>query len=164
MGWSSLGKTGVLLLKTGLFVASDFGGCSFVDFHRKSRGAGRIGPSLSRSATACMTGKSSWLALSAGHNGVGVPNAVVWSVLFSCRARFLENLAASQKEKISAITRGRAEVLAEAVSGTEQVAPGSVAGCRGSLVCGTACPFLGSILFCLAFSPLSAPFCHREAE
>ncbi|XP_034281533.1 FH1/FH2 domain-containing protein 1 isoform X6 [Pantherophis guttatus] len=39
------------------------------------------------------------------------------------KARFLENLAASQKEKISAITRGRAEVLAEAVSSTEQVAP-----------------------------------------
>ncbi|XP_013925325.1 PREDICTED: FH1/FH2 domain-containing protein 1 [Thamnophis sirtalis] len=40
------------------------------------------------------------------------------------KARFLENLAASQKEKITAITRGRADVLAEAVSSTEQVAPG----------------------------------------
>ncbi|XP_060537505.1 FH1/FH2 domain-containing protein 1 isoform X4 [Pantherophis guttatus] len=44
-------------------------------------------------------------------------------ILRHFEARFLENLAASQKEKISAITRGRAEVLAEAVSSTEQVAP-----------------------------------------
>uniref|UniRef100_A0A670YFB5 Formin homology 2 domain containing 1 n=1 Tax=Pseudonaja textilis TaxID=8673 RepID=A0A670YFB5_PSETE len=55
-----------------------------------------------------------------------VPHAVVWSVLFSCRARFLENLAASQKEKISAISRGRAEILAEAASNTEPVGPGRV--------------------------------------
>ncbi|KAG8143799.1 hypothetical protein E2320_000962, partial [Naja naja] len=88
---------GVLLLKTSLFAASAFGGCSFAE--------------------------SSQLALSAGPNGGSVPKAVVWSVLFSCRARFLENLAASQKEKISAISRGRAEVLAEAVSKTEPVAP-----------------------------------------
>ncbi|XP_029139221.1 FH1/FH2 domain-containing protein 1 [Protobothrops mucrosquamatus] len=40
------------------------------------------------------------------------------------KARFLENLVASQKEKISAISRGRAEVLGEAVSSTEQAAPG----------------------------------------
>ncbi|XP_007438788.2 FH1/FH2 domain-containing protein 1 isoform X2 [Python bivittatus] len=40
------------------------------------------------------------------------------------KARFLENLAASQKEKIFAITQGRAEVLAEAVPSAEQVAPG----------------------------------------
>uniref|UniRef100_A0A8C5SR37 Formin homology 2 domain containing 1 n=1 Tax=Laticauda laticaudata TaxID=8630 RepID=A0A8C5SR37_LATLA len=40
------------------------------------------------------------------------------------KARFLENLAASQKEKISAISRGRAEILAEAASNTEPVAPG----------------------------------------
>uniref|UniRef100_A0A670YL19 Formin homology 2 domain containing 1 n=1 Tax=Pseudonaja textilis TaxID=8673 RepID=A0A670YL19_PSETE len=66
------------------------------------------------------------LALSAGRNGDSVPHAVVWSVLFSCRARFLENLAASQKEKISAISRGRAEILAEAASNTEPVGPGRV--------------------------------------
>ncbi|KAM6430679.1 FH1/FH2 domain-containing protein 1 isoform 2-T2 [Liasis olivaceus] len=40
------------------------------------------------------------------------------------KARFLENLAASQKEKIFAITQGRAEILAEAVPSAEQVAPG----------------------------------------
>ncbi|KAK9392862.1 FH1/FH2 domain-containing protein 1 [Crotalus adamanteus] len=40
------------------------------------------------------------------------------------KARFLENLVASQKEKISAISRGRAEVLGEAVSSTEQASPG----------------------------------------
>ncbi|XP_026570132.1 FH1/FH2 domain-containing protein 1 isoform X1 [Pseudonaja textilis] len=40
------------------------------------------------------------------------------------KARFLENLAASQKEKISAISRGRAEILAEAASNTEPVGPG----------------------------------------
>uniref|UniRef100_A0A670YDW2 Formin homology 2 domain containing 1 n=1 Tax=Pseudonaja textilis TaxID=8673 RepID=A0A670YDW2_PSETE len=73
-----------------------------------------------------MTSKSSRLALSAGRNGDSVPHAVVWSVLFSCRARFLENLAASQKEKISAISRGRAEILAEAASNTEPVGPGRV--------------------------------------
>ncbi|XP_063169107.1 FH1/FH2 domain-containing protein 1 [Candoia aspera] len=39
------------------------------------------------------------------------------------KARFLENLAASQKEKIFAITRGRAEILAEAVPSAEQVVP-----------------------------------------
>uniref|UniRef100_A0A670YDI4 Formin homology 2 domain containing 1 n=1 Tax=Pseudonaja textilis TaxID=8673 RepID=A0A670YDI4_PSETE len=42
------------------------------------------------------------------------------------KARFLENLAASQKEKISAISRGRAEILAEAASNTEPVGPGRV--------------------------------------
>ncbi|XP_066493027.1 FH1/FH2 domain-containing protein 1 isoform X2 [Tiliqua scincoides] len=40
------------------------------------------------------------------------------------KARFLENLAASQKEKLVAISRGRAEVLAEASLGTELVAAG----------------------------------------
>ncbi|XP_062997593.1 FH1/FH2 domain-containing protein 1 isoform X2 [Elgaria multicarinata webbii] len=40
------------------------------------------------------------------------------------KARFLENLAASQKEKMVAISRGRAEALAEATSGTEPIAPG----------------------------------------
>ncbi|XP_061450482.1 FH1/FH2 domain-containing protein 1 isoform X2 [Rhineura floridana] len=41
------------------------------------------------------------------------------------KARFLENLAASQKEKMCAISKGRAEILAEATPSTEQVAPGS---------------------------------------
>ncbi|KAL7978784.1 hypothetical protein Chor_013273 [Crotalus horridus] len=45
-------------------------------------------------------------------------------ILRHFEARFLENLVASQKEKISAISRGRAEVLGEAVSSTEQAAPG----------------------------------------
>ncbi|XP_053127423.1 FH1/FH2 domain-containing protein 1 isoform X2 [Hemicordylus capensis] len=40
------------------------------------------------------------------------------------KARFLENLAASQKEKMSAICRGRAEVLAEAAPGAEPAVPG----------------------------------------
>nr|XP_056718692.1 FH1/FH2 domain-containing protein 1 [Euleptes europaea] len=40
------------------------------------------------------------------------------------KARFLENLAASQQEKLFAMSRGRAEVLAEATPGTEQVSPG----------------------------------------
>ncbi|KAJ7312055.1 hypothetical protein JRQ81_006389 [Phrynocephalus forsythii] len=39
------------------------------------------------------------------------------------KARFLENLAASQKEKLFAISRGRAEILAEAASGTEHADP-----------------------------------------
>ncbi|XP_067326994.1 FH1/FH2 domain-containing protein 1 isoform X2 [Anolis sagrei] len=40
------------------------------------------------------------------------------------KARFLENLAASQKEKLIAISQGRAEVLAEAAPGPEQLGPG----------------------------------------
>ncbi|XP_033013190.1 FH1/FH2 domain-containing protein 1 isoform X2 [Lacerta agilis] len=40
------------------------------------------------------------------------------------KARFLENLAASQKEKLVAISKGRAEVLAEATPCTEQLSPG----------------------------------------
>ncbi|XP_062817716.1 FH1/FH2 domain-containing protein 1 isoform X2 [Anolis carolinensis] len=40
------------------------------------------------------------------------------------KARFLENLAASQKEKLIAISQGRAEVLAEATPSPEQLGPG----------------------------------------
>ncbi|XP_054856365.1 FH1/FH2 domain-containing protein 1 isoform X2 [Eublepharis macularius] len=40
------------------------------------------------------------------------------------KARFLENLAASQKEKLFAMCRGRAEVLAEATPGAEPVGQG----------------------------------------
>nr|XP_020653529.1 FH1/FH2 domain-containing protein 1 [Pogona vitticeps] len=40
------------------------------------------------------------------------------------KARFLENLAASQKEKMVAISRGRAEMLAEATPGAETAVPG----------------------------------------
>ncbi|KAL8194597.1 UNVERIFIED_CONTAM: hypothetical protein K2H54_025727, partial [Gekko kuhli] len=45
-------------------------------------------------------------------------------VLRHFEARFLENLAASQMEKLFAMSRGRAEVLAEAMPGAEQVSPG----------------------------------------
>lgn len=34
--------------------------------------------------------------------------------LLSCRARFLENLAAAQKEKISSMAKGRPDVLGDA--------------------------------------------------
>uniref|UniRef100_A0ABM5EV05 FH1/FH2 domain-containing protein 1 isoform X1 n=1 Tax=Pogona vitticeps TaxID=103695 RepID=A0ABM5EV05_9SAUR len=40
------------------------------------------------------------------------------------KARFLENLATSQKEKMVAISRGRAEMLAEATPGAETAVPG----------------------------------------
>ncbi|XP_077165954.1 FH1/FH2 domain-containing protein 1 isoform X2 [Paroedura picta] len=40
------------------------------------------------------------------------------------KARFLENLAASQMEKLFAMSRGRAEVLAEAMPSAEQGSPG----------------------------------------
>ncbi|XP_034974335.2 FH1/FH2 domain-containing protein 1 isoform X2 [Zootoca vivipara] len=45
-------------------------------------------------------------------------------ILRRFEARFLENLAASQKEKLVAISKGRAEVLAEATPSTEQLSPG----------------------------------------
>uniref|UniRef100_A0A8C0GHY1 Formin homology 2 domain containing 1 n=1 Tax=Chelonoidis abingdonii TaxID=106734 RepID=A0A8C0GHY1_CHEAB len=46
------------------------------------------------------------------------------STLF-CRARFLENLASSQKERLSAMSKERLDILAEAIPGS-----GHVLGCR----------------------------------
>uniref|UniRef100_A0A674J7H9 Formin homology 2 domain containing 1 n=1 Tax=Terrapene triunguis TaxID=2587831 RepID=A0A674J7H9_9SAUR len=40
-----------------------------------------------------------------------------------CRARFLENLASSQKEKLSAMSKGRLDILAEAIPGGGQLSP-----------------------------------------
>uniref|UniRef100_A0A8C3S7P3 Formin homology 2 domain containing 1 n=1 Tax=Chelydra serpentina TaxID=8475 RepID=A0A8C3S7P3_CHESE len=40
-----------------------------------------------------------------------------------CRARFLENLASSQKERLSAMSKGRLDVLAEAIPGAGQLSP-----------------------------------------
>ncbi|XP_048371884.1 FH1/FH2 domain-containing protein 1 isoform X2 [Sphaerodactylus townsendi] len=62
------------------------------------------------------------------------------------KARFLENLAASQKEKLYAISRGRAEVLAEATPVAEQVSPGRLAeGQNGTVSATEPVSMLGSI-------------------
>uniref|UniRef100_A0A8D2LDT0 Formin homology 2 domain containing 1 n=1 Tax=Varanus komodoensis TaxID=61221 RepID=A0A8D2LDT0_VARKO len=52
-----------------------------------------------------------------------------------CRARFLENLAASQKEKMVAISKGRAGILAEVASGAEPGAPGKAASTGDGSLC-----------------------------
>lgn len=68
-----------------------------------------------------------WLCLPPWSMWVAVPleRSSEDGTSYSYRARFLENLAASQKEKLFAISKGRAEVLAEASPSPEPVAAGN---------------------------------------